>query len=134
MTETNNILLVTIGGDDGLYQRGRDAVEALESGEPIDGPSLIRFADEQQLGEVFNERTYRLLRVIREAEPDSIRETARLVERDVKNVHEELSTLEALGVIRFVVEGQAKRPVFPYDDLVISPFGADERDAAAAPS
>lgn len=133
MTETENILLVTIGGDDQLYERGRDAIETLEAGEQIDEPAMIRFTDERQLGEVFNERTYRLLRVIREDEPDSIRETARLVDRDVKNVHQELSKLEALGVIRFVEEGQSKRPVFPYDDLVISPFG-DDRDTATATS
>jgi predicted transcriptional regulator len=134
MTETENVLLVTIGGDDHLYDRGLDAIEKLDAREPIDQPPTIRFANEHQLGEVFNERTYRLLRVIREDEPDSIREAARLVNRDVKNVHEELSGLEALGVIRFVVEGQAKRPVFPYDDLVISPLGGDDRDTATATS
>lgn len=48
----------------------------------------------------------------------------------MKNVHGELSTLEALGVIRFAEEGRAKRPVFPYDDLVISPLGESDGDAA----
>lgn len=133
MTENENVLLVTIGSDEQLYERGRDAIETLEAGEQIDEPATIRFANERQLGEVFNERTYRLLRVIRDDEPESIRETARLVDRDVKNVHQELSRLEALGVIRFVEDGQAKRPVFPYDDLVISPFGGD-RDTATATS
>ena len=75
MTETENVLLVTIGGDEHMYERGRDAIEALEADEQIDEPATIRFANEHQLGEVFNERTYRLLRIIREDEPDSIRET-----------------------------------------------------------
>jgi len=132
MTESNNVLVVTIGSSEDLYERGRHAIRQLDAGEPVERPATITFANEQQLGEVFNERTYKLLRVIREHEPTSIRETARLVERDVKNVHEELSTLEALGVIRFDEEGQAKRPVFPYDDLLISPFGADENDTATA--
>lgn len=132
MTDTNNVLVVTIGDGEGLYERGRHAIRQLEAGEPVERSATITFANEQQLGEVFNERTYKLLRVIRENEPQSIRETARMVERDVKNVHEELSTLEALGVIRFDEEGQAKRPVFPYDDLVISPFGEDDSDTAAA--
>jgi len=127
-----NVLVVTIGGNEDLYERGRHAIRQLDAGESVERPATITFANEQQLGEVFNERTYKLLRVIREHEPRSIRETARLVERDVKNVHEELTTLEALGVIRFDEEGQAKRPVFPYDDLVISPFGADENDTATA--
>ncbi|MFB6361472.1 MAG: hypothetical protein ABEH59_09145 [Halobacteriales archaeon] len=133
MSEDENVLLVTIGREEGLYERGRDAIETMRDREPVDQAAIIRFADEHQLGEVFNERTYRLLRIIRDEQPDSIRETARLVDRDVKNVHQELSRLEALGVIRFDDAGQAKRPVFPFDDLVISPFG-DDRDAATATS
>ena len=132
MTETHNVLVVTIGSNEDLYERGLHAIRQLDAGEPVERPATITFANEQQLGEVFNERTYKLLRVIREHEPMSIRETARLVERDVKNVHEELSTLEAVGAIRFDEEGQAKRPVFPYEDLVISPFGADKNDTATA--
>ncbi|AFO57804.1 MULTISPECIES: hypothetical protein [unclassified Natrinema] len=81
---------------------------------------------------MLNERTFTLLRVIRADEPDSIRETARLVGRDVKNVHEEVTTLEALGIIRFDEDGQSKRPVFPYDDLIISPFAHDDGDTAPA--
>lgn len=41
---------------------------------------------------------------------------------------QELTTLEALGVIRFEQDGQSKRPRFPYDDLVIRPFGEPAGD------
>lgn len=131
---TENVLVVTIDGSGGMYERGLDAIERLEAGESVDRPARITFADEQQLADVFNEQTYKLLRVVREDEPASIRETARLVGRDVKNVHGELSTLEALGVIRFVEEGRAKRPLFPYDDLIISPLGDSDSDAATVTS
>lgn len=40
------------------------------------------FSNESQIANVFNERTYTLLGVIRDEEPESIRETARLVGRD----------------------------------------------------
>lgn len=52
------------------------------------------------------------MRVIRDESPESIRKTARLVGRDKKNVHEELTTLEALGVIRFEDNGRAKSRCF----------------------
>lgn len=132
MTSERNVLYVTIGDGETLYEAGLEAIRALEGGEPVEQPATLTFADEEQLSDVFNERTYTLLRVVREEEPGSIRETARMVGRDVKNVHQELTTLEALGIIRFDERGQAKRPVFPYDDLVISPFSHDDGDATAA--
>ena len=129
---TANVLLVTIGDADELYEDGLEAIRTLRGGESVDRPATVTFANEQRLSEVFNERTYALLRVIRDEEPESIRETARFVGRDVKNVHEELTTLEALGIVRFEAEGQSKRPVFPYDDLIISPFAHDMGDTAPA--
>lgn len=131
MTDNKNLLVVTVGGDEDIYEDGREAIRKLGRGEPVDEPAVVTFANEKQLGEVFNERTYTLLRVVRKETPASIRETARLVGRDVKNVHEELTKLEALGIVRFEENGQSKRPVFPYDDLFISPFASESGDAAA---
>lgn len=106
-------------------QRARDSDVSVVS-EVLQGD---RFPNEAKLTEVFNERTYTPLRVIRDETPESIRETARLVGRDKKNVHEELTTLEALGVIRFEEAGRAKRPVFPHDDLVVSPLAHGRGDS-----
>lgn len=131
MTGTTDVLLVTVGRDDYLYEEGLEAIRSLEAGETIEGPDVVTFPDETSLAETFNERTYTLLRVIRDEEPESIRETARTVGRDVKNVHEELTRLEALGVVRFEEVGQAKRPVFPYDDLLVRPFSRASNDTAA---
>ncbi len=132
MTDNENVLVVTIGNDEGLYERGLEAIRKLKGGDPVEDPATITFANEKQLSDVFNERTYTLLRVIRAEDPESIRETARLVGRDVKNVHQELATLEALGIVRFEEQGRAKRPIVPYDDLVISPFASEASDTTAA--
>jgi len=112
--------------------RGLEAVQQLKEEKSIDQPATVRFPDEATLTEVFNERTYRLLRVIRDEAPAIIRETARLVGHDKKNVHKELTTLEGLGVIRFVADGQARRPVFPYDELVVTPLADGIDDGAPA--
>jgi len=131
MTQKQNVLLVTVGDED-IYEEGLEAIQRMKDSEPIDEPVVLSFADEEQLAEVFDGRTYSLLRVIRNDEPESIRATARLVDRDVKNVHQELTKLEALGVIRFEEEGRSKKPVFPYDDLLIRPF-VDERSEPVSP-
>lgn len=131
--DPTDVLVVTIDDDGSLYEAGRDAIDRLSRDEPVPEPPTVTFASADQLATVFNERTYRLLRVIRTEAPTSIRETARLVDRDVKNVHEELTTLEALGVIRFEADGRAKRPVFPYDDLVIRPVADPDDPTTAVP-
>jgi predicted transcriptional regulator len=132
MTDSTNVLLVTVDSETNLYEEGLEAIQQLTAGESIDQPATVRFPNESQLTKVFNERTYTLLRVIRDESPASIRETARLVGRDKKNVHQELTTLEALGVIHFEEAGRAKKPVFPYDDLIVSPLARGSGDGAAA--
>lgn len=128
MTETERTLLVTIASDDNHYDAGKTAIQRLKRGEAVEGPTTVTFPDAELLAETFNERTYTLLTTIRTDEPGSIRETARLVGRDKKNVHEELTTLEALGVIQFETDGQSKRPVFPYDELLIRPVTDPDTD------
>jgi len=58
------------------------------------------------------------LRALNVHEPASIREAARLVERDKKNVYDQLRKLAAHGIVEFVKEGNAKRPVVAYDEIV----------------
>lgn len=131
MTQKRNVLVVTVGDED-IYEEGLEAIQRMKNGEPIDEPAVLSFADEEQLAEVFDGHAYSLLRIIREEEPESIRATARLTGRDVKNVHQELTKLEALGVIRFDEEGRSKKPVFPYDDLLIRPFVDESSEPVSA--
>lgn len=61
-------------------------------------------------------------------------ETARVVDREVKNAYEELSQPARLGVIYFEEDGQSKRPVVWFDELVINlPFEHEAGDTAPAP-
>jgi predicted transcriptional regulator len=50
----------------------------------------------------------------------------------VKNVHEELNRLAQLGIIFFEEDGQRKRPVVRFDELVITlPFAPDTGETVA---
>lgn len=133
-TTTSKTLLVTVQSNNELYREGREALEQLRRGESVDKPDTFAFETSQLLFETFNPRTMALIETISDAQPESIRETARLVERDVKNVHQELTELERLGIIRFETSGQSKQPVFPYEEIVISlPFASDgTQDSAHA--
>lgn len=132
---TSRTLLVTVERTERFYERGREAIERLERDESIDEPDTFSFPNLEQLFETFNPLTMELLGTIADEAPSSIRETARLVERDVKNVHEELTRLERLGIVRFEHDGQSKRPVFPYEEVVIAvPFDREGAADAAVPS
>ena len=130
---TASTLLVTVQSDEEFYEEGQTTIERLEHGEQLEDPDTFSFPSVEALFETFNPRTMTLLETIAEDEPNSIRETARLVDRDVKNVHEELTELGRLGVIRFESDGRSKRPVLPYDEILIDlPFTEEARSGNAA--
>ncbi|MUV87986.1 hypothetical protein GJ631_15845 [Natronomonas sp. CBA1123] len=61
--------------------------------------------------------TIELLRTIAREDPSSIRETARLVDRDVRQVHDNLWTLGGEGLVEFERDGRSRRPVVDYDEI-----------------
>lgn len=121
-------LLVTVETDEQFYDEVTTNLERLENGESVESTPTLSFHSYDDLMRTFTPTTLDLLATIRREQPTSINEAARAAERDVKNVHEQLTRLESLGVIYFAEEGQSKRPVVWFDDLVIGiPFG-DESD------
>lgn len=121
--QTTDTLLVTVEDSETVYESGKDAIEKLAAGESVEQPDTISFPDLSLLFDTFDPRTVELLETIRSEEPESIRATARAVERDPKNVHEELTQLSRLGAIKFEQDGRGKRPIFPYREVVIDlPF------------
>ncbi len=128
-------LVVTVESAGEFHDDVRSAIAALEEGDGADPSPRISFTSYDELMTTFTPRTLDLIEAIRRDEPGSINETARVVDRDVKNVHEELGRLARLGVIYFEEEGQRKRPVVWFDELVIElPFEPGARDAAPASS
>jgi predicted transcriptional regulator len=119
-------LLVTVETDQQFYEEVTANLQRLERGEPADSTPTLSFHSYDALMSTFTPSTLELLAIIRREQPASMNEAARAVERDVKNVHEQLTRLESLGVIYFAEDGQSKRPVVWFDDLVIDiPFGKE---------
>ena len=128
-------LVVTLSSSGECYDDVRSAIQALERDESVDSTPTISFGSNDELMETLTPRVLDLIEAIRRDEPGSINEAARVVDRDVKNVHEELSRLARLGIIFFEKDGQSKRPVVWFDEMFISlPFGPDaDGTAATAP-
>jgi predicted transcriptional regulator len=127
-------LVVTVTASETFQEDVSDRIGALDRGEADDTPPKLSFGSYDDMLATLTPRVLDLIEAVRREEPTSINETARVVERDVKNVHEELNRLARLGVIYFQEEGQSKRPVVWFDELVISlPFesSADSTQSAA---
>jgi predicted transcriptional regulator len=128
-------LVVTVQASDEFGDDVRSAIRALEAGEDVDSPPTLSFGSYDELMETLTPRVLDLIEAIRRDEPESINEAARVVGRDVKNVHEELSQLARLGIIYFEAEGQRKRLIVWFDELVINlPFDPESGDTASVPS
>jgi predicted transcriptional regulator len=126
-------LVVTVKSSSEFHDDITDGIETLERGEAVDSTPMLSFASYDDLMETLTPRVLDLIEAIRREEPASINETARVVDRDVKNVHEELSRLAQLGVIFFEEDGQSKRPVVWFDELVITLlFDPEAGDTATA--
>ena len=126
-------LVVTVKSSSEFHDGVTDGIEALERGDTVDSTPTLSFASYDDLMETLTPRVLDLIEAIRREEPVSINETARAVDRDVKNVYEELSRLAQLGIIFFEEDGQSKRPIVWFDELVITlPFDPEAGDTATA--
>jgi predicted transcriptional regulator len=133
--QAESTLVVTVKSAEEFHDDVTASIEGLTEGDTPDSTPSLSFTSYDALLETLTPRTLELIEAIRRNEPASINETARVVNRDVKNVHEELGRLARLGIIYFDEDGQRKRPVVWFDELVINlPFDPEATDTAAAPS
>ena len=120
---STDTLILRYDNHHGVHERHEgDDVDEIEF--PGYEPLLRRFAqelpDEAALARLLSARNLELLRAIASEDPESIRALARTVDRDVKNVSTALDDIEALGLVEFERDGQAKRPTIWYDDIEIA--------------
>ena len=118
---TRNTLIVTVESIGAVQQRTAEAFDRALAGDASGegAPHRLSLETTDQLAQVFTPCAIDLLQAIAREEPGSIREAARLVDRDIKQVSENLDRLEEYGVVEFVEDGRAKRPVVPYDEIDI---------------
>ncbi|QAU14339.1 hypothetical protein EKH57_05485 [Halorubrum sp. BOL3-1] len=128
-------LVVTVKSSSEFHDDITDEIEALERGDTVESTPTLSFASYDGLMETLTPRVLDLIEAICREEPASINETARVVDRDVKNVYDELSRLAQLGIIFFEEEGQSKQPVVWFDELTITlPFDSAVGDTTTVVS
>lgn len=131
MTE-NQTLKVRLDSDE-QHSQLLDDIRALERGEEVEEQHVLVLDNETELQRLLSPSNLALLRAIRRHEPESMRAAADLVGRDFKEVHRNLTELDALNVITLQEEGRAKRPVVRFNEIDIElSLDADDADVATA--
>nr|WP_202935202.1 hypothetical protein [Halorussus amylolyticus] len=92
--------------------------EAEES-EEIDEHAVLQFGTYDDLVDSLTPLRVELIQEIANKQPDSMRAAARLVDRDVSDVHSDLKHLEVLGILELKEGGSggAVRPVVPFNKI-----------------
>jgi len=113
MTQTLHVQIKSTGRSD-LEER----LEAIDAGDDVepDEPTLS-IEDLETFGRVFRSTNLELLEAIVEHEPESIRELARLVDRNPPEVLDNVNELADYGLIELEENGSANRPVVWYDEI-----------------
>lgn len=94
-----------------------ERAEQWEQGEEV--PHVVNFEDRARLRELLTDRRMELLEEVMEHPPESIRNLASRLDRDVHDVHDDLHLLAEYGIIYFEEDGRAKKPYVPYDTVRI---------------
>lgn len=115
--ETERVLHIRFQRSD--EQRVEETLKAIDRGESPEPYFETVFHEMEDLQTVTRPTNLTLLRTIAREQPTSIRETARLVDRDVRQVHRNLEELAELGVIDLEADGRTKRPTVWYDSIEV---------------
>lgn len=126
-------LVVRVGAGDRTRREARERIRALERDEDVEDRYVLVLEDETELHRLLSPANLQLLRAIREHEPESMREAADVVDRDFKEVHRNLTELEALNVVEFETDGRAKRPIVRFDEIDVE-VSLDAPDTGQAPA
>lgn len=114
-------LHITVNDREQLREDTLDFVQQVEADdlEERDGRATLQFGSYDDLIGSLTPPRLDLIRAIAEHDPESMRAAARLVDRDVSDVHTDLKHLEVLGVLELEEGGPggAMRPVVPFDRI-----------------
>ncbi|ELZ52489.1 hypothetical protein C465_01674 [Halorubrum distributum JCM 9100] len=133
-------LHITVGDREQLREDALQFVQDVEADDldEQEGKATLQFGTYDDFVDSLTPLRLELIRAIAEEAPESMREAARLVERDVSDVHSDLKQLEVLSILTLEAGGPsgAIQPVVPFDRIEVHidyPL-IDSGDADGAPA
>ncbi|WP_424015082.1 transcriptional regulator [Halorubrum xinjiangense] len=113
-------LHITVGDREQIREDALQFVQDVENDDQ-DGKATLQFGTYDDFVDSLTPLRLNLIRAIAEEAPESMREAARLVERDVSDVHSDLKQLEVLGILTLEEGGPsgAIQPIVPFDRIEV---------------
>jgi predicted transcriptional regulator len=102
--------------DDALKEAG-DVFEKLEKGQVVAEKSALYFPNLKEMRRVLTEKRLELLRTIKHKKPSSVYELSRILNRDLKNVLQDVAYLADLGIVKVEETKDKKVPSVAYDRI-----------------
>jgi len=94
-----------------------DGIERWEQGEEVS--HVVNFQDASRLQRVLTPRRLDVIRSLMDGPAESIRALADRLDRDVRQVHDDLQLLDEYRIVHFHEDGAAKKPHVPYETIKI---------------
>ncbi len=115
---------IVIESETDFYNRAEKVFSDIDEGKfPDELEKRLSFDSLDGLRKVLTAKRLELLHIIKHEEPGSIYELAKIAQRDIKNIRDDLSKLETLGLIEMVRDIDDPRrsmiPVLRYDKLLV---------------
>lgn len=92
-------------------------MEKAINGEEVD--VILSFDKPQEIRKLLTEKRLELINTVMNEKPESITQLAEKLDRDRKEVHQDLKLLEKNKIIFFKKQGRKKKPVMPYKDIKV---------------
>jgi len=105
---------------DTAFTEWAETFEKVRKGKKVDKSRGIYFTSLEALRKVLTEKRLELLHVIKEQEPDSVYELAKILKRDIKNVNDDLELLKDIGLVSITKARKGRGRVIPrvnYDKI-----------------
>lgn len=94
-----------------------DYFEKISRGEHVQKKTAIYFSNLREMRKVLTEKRLELLKAIKDKKPASVYKLARIVDRDIKNVLQDLTYLHELGLVEITETKDKKTPRVAYDKI-----------------
>ncbi|QGA80934.1 HVO_A0114 family putative DNA-binding protein [Candidatus Nanohalobium constans] len=98
-------------------QESKQRLEKAIEGEKTE--SVLSFDNPEKIRQLLTEKRLELMQKLMNEDPESITQLAEQLDRNVKEVHNDLKLLEENKIVFFEKQGRKKKPIIPYNDIKV---------------